>query len=81
MRQIDRDIVSFAEFTDFLHQVAKKGNEISVHNVITSKSDESAHGAASFPLGPSHSNSNSNIGAGGGIGLPDLEEERREMMV
>ncbi len=34
MRQIDRDIVSFAEFTDFLHQVAKKGNEITVHNVI-----------------------------------------------
>lgn len=39
MRQIDRDIVSFAEFTDFLHQVAKKGNEITVHNVLTRKSN------------------------------------------
>mmetsp|Transcript_4670 Transcript_4670/g.5359 ORF Transcript_4670/g.5359 Transcript_4670/m.5359 type:complete len:357 (+) Transcript_4670:214-1284(+) len=34
MRQIDRDIVSFEEFTDFLDQVAKKGDEINVHNVL-----------------------------------------------
>ncbi len=36
MRQIDRDIVAFAEFTDFLHQVAKKGNEFTVQNVLVS---------------------------------------------
>lgn len=34
IKQIDRDIVAFIEFTGFLRQVAKKGNEINVHNVI-----------------------------------------------
>lgn len=84
MKQIDRDIVSFAEFTDFLHQVAKKGNEISVHNVITSKLDGSGHGAAIAPsftssglrLGPSNNSSGVSASGAGGIGLPDLEEER-----
>ena len=71
MRQIDRDIVAFAEFTDFLRQVAKKGNEITVHNVLQSMD--------------SNANIESSSIAGGvtpevrvashGLTLPDLNED------
>mmetsp|Transcript_4931 Transcript_4931/g.6030 ORF Transcript_4931/g.6030 Transcript_4931/m.6030 type:complete len:347 (+) Transcript_4931:80-1120(+) len=69
MRQIDRDIVSFAEFTDFLHQVAKKGNEITVHNLIQA-SNKSNQG----------STSNLKVAAQG-TSLPDLSEEDDEAIV
>ncbi len=74
MRQIDRDIVAFAEFTDFLRQVAKKGNEITVHNVlqgVDSNINIDTNSAAGAAVGveldiriASH-----------GLSLPDLNEE------
>lgn len=74
MRQIDRDIVSFAEFSDFLHQVAKKGDEITVNNVLRRLDSNSSHvdggiGAAASAFGAS------------GIGLPNLSEEEEVSMV
>lgn len=69
MKQIDRDIVSFAEFTDFLHQVAKKGNEITVHNVIEAANRNNQSDNAELKV------------AAQGISLPNLNENEEEGFV
>lgn len=67
MKQIDRDIVSFSEFTDFLQQVAKKGNEINVHNVISS--DPNGQGTKEVKV------SGQSIMIGQSTRLPNLDED------
>jgi hypothetical protein len=42
VRQIDRDIVSFLEFTDFLSQVAIKGNENTVQSILAKSTSSNA---------------------------------------
>lgn len=74
MRQIDRDIVAFAEFTDFLRQVAKKGNEITVHNVLQSMDGSNANIDSSSVAGGGGVTPEVRV-ATHGLTLPDLDED------